>query len=485
MQTHGRLLRAALIGLALWISSAVEAVAQTVSVLADLNPGAFGSDPTDLFVAGGDLCFIAAAAAGDDELWCSDGTAVGTRSVSHVLPGVSFSNVTEVASAGSTRFVSGSRGTVGTELYVATAADAASVIDINPAGGSIPQSMVALGNILLFSADDGTNGRELWRSDGTPGGTFMVIDINSGAGSSAPAELALVGSEVYFAANDGANGVELWKTDGTALGTTFVDNISPGAGSSSPRDIVDLNGTAILAVAIFGSPQLYRSDGTSGGTERISTDVTFSAISANPRAIGDFVYLGAADATTGSELWRTDGEVGSVERVADVLMGGAGSSPRTITALGARVLFRASGTLSAGVELWRSDGSAETTQRVLDINPGGQDNVSGLRVLGSTLYFAADDGVNGIELWQSDSTAAGTFQTVDLNGTGGSSPRELTVFDGRLFFVADSTAEGSEVFVFEPPAVPALGMIGRLGLAALVGLLGLVKALSHVHVARA
>jgi ELWxxDGT repeat protein len=40
---------------------------------------------------------------------------------------------------------------------------------------------------LFFSALDGTNGRELWTSDGTDAGTVMVKDIR--AGSSGPSPL--------------------------------------------------------------------------------------------------------------------------------------------------------------------------------------------------------------------------------------------------------------------------------------------------------
>src|SRR4051812_40225926 len=54
---------------------------------------------------------------------------------------------------------------------------------------------------------------------------FLVKDINPGSvGSFAPAgnETANVNGVVFFTANDGVNGVELWKSDGTASGTTLV-----------------------------------------------------------------------------------------------------------------------------------------------------------------------------------------------------------------------------------------------------------------------
>jgi ELWxxDGT repeat protein len=41
-----------------------------------------------------------------------------------------------------------------------------------------------INNIVYFGAFDGIHGMELWRSDGTNAGTYMVKDINPGQGYS-------------------------------------------------------------------------------------------------------------------------------------------------------------------------------------------------------------------------------------------------------------------------------------------------------------
>ena len=101
--------------------------------------------------------------------------------------------------------------------------------DINlGAADSSPGELTNVNGMLFFTADDGVNGRELWKSDGTAAGTVLVEDIRLGAGnSSLPSQLTNVNGVLFFTADDGVNGRELWKSDGTAAGTVLVKDISP------------------------------------------------------------------------------------------------------------------------------------------------------------------------------------------------------------------------------------------------------------------
>ena len=64
------------------------------------------------------------------------------------------------------------------------------VMDIAPGSdGSDPSYLVAFGGKVYFSADDRTHGHELWVTDGTTGGTSLLLDIRQGYPSGFPSFL--------------------------------------------------------------------------------------------------------------------------------------------------------------------------------------------------------------------------------------------------------------------------------------------------------
>src|SRR5205085_4663061 len=101
---------------------------------------------------------------------------------------------------------------VGRSAYAAN--PAAQVKDINTGAsapiGSTPSHLVAVGSTLFFIADDGVSGPELWKSDGTSGGTVLVKDIRPGAAGASLDNLTDVNGTLFFSADDGTSGPELW-----------------------------------------------------------------------------------------------------------------------------------------------------------------------------------------------------------------------------------------------------------------------------------
>ena len=138
---------------------------------------------------------------------------------------------------------------------------------------------VQAGNIIFFSANTQTYGRELWRTDGTEAGTFMVADVTRGLGGSIIGYFEytshVMNGIIYFRADDGVNGIELWRSDGTALGTYMVLDIVPGSGSGAPGGFTHTNNMLFFTAGTGSS--LWRSDGTTAGTFSIGSFQGWSA----------------------------------------------------------------------------------------------------------------------------------------------------------------------------------------------------------------
>ncbi len=106
----------------------------------------------------------------------------------------------------------------------------------SPGGNYRPSALVELNGIAYFAADSSVNGRELWRTDGTDEGTWVVRDINPGSAASDPDTLFTFQSGLYFVAADGVHGRELWRTDGSVQGARMVADIYPGSLGSNPNN---------------------------------------------------------------------------------------------------------------------------------------------------------------------------------------------------------------------------------------------------------
>jgi len=155
--------------------------------------------------------------------------------------------------------------------------------------------LMGLNGTLFFAANNGTNGAELWRSDGTAGGTVLFKDINPGSASSSPAGLASVGDILFLRASGSTSGAELWSSDGSAAGTALVKDINPGSASSSPDGFTDLDGN-LFFTANDGTngTELWKAFRVPDTPTLISTDPASPANDNYPKAKGT---VGGGDPT--------------------------------------------------------------------------------------------------------------------------------------------------------------------------------------------
>lgn len=191
---------------------------------------------------------------------------------------------------------------------------------------------------VYFSADDGINGYELWKTDGTEAGTVMVKDINPGLPASTPQFFIEMGGYLFFTAYSAGNitNRELWRTDGTEAGTIMVKDIYPGNSSSNPVNLVKI-GNAIYFSANnpTSGQELWKSDGTEAGTVLVKDIATGSGNGAplNMKDIGGVLYFTAVTSTEGREFWKTDGTEAGTILLKDIYTGASNSNPGNITAV--------------------------------------------------------------------------------------------------------------------------------------------------------
>jgi ELWxxDGT repeat protein len=306
----------------------VKDIHQTPNPRASANPR--------LIRSAGDVAFFAAQGHDGLDLWRTDGTAPGTFRLAAVRNGIA-----EMVTVGARAFLS----VYGSGLWVSDGTVAGTRYlgpPLDPVSRRHPQRLTPVGSLLLYAFSDPEHGVEVWRSDGTVGGTFMVVDLRPGpedglhpfdstpfavvageafyrgfpdesgvevrATSGAPGEsrlvwsfpspiglgpLRAVGGRLWFTVWDGEQGVELWDSDGTTMGTHMVVD---------PPDLVDVDSVA---------------------------------------TVGDRTYFAATRPTEGTELWSTDGSPGGLGLVADVHPGPASSRPRELLGAGEALYFLA------------------------------------------------------------------------------------------------------------------------------------------------
>ena len=134
--------------------------------------------------------------------------------------------------------------TTGFELYKYDGNQVSFIADINPGiNSSYPNNFTAFNNELLFSAENGTTGRELYKYDGNQ--VSLIADINPGSKSSNPNNFLTFNNELFFRAENETIGTELYRYDGNEV--SLVADILPGSQSSNPADFIIFNNKLIFS----------------------------------------------------------------------------------------------------------------------------------------------------------------------------------------------------------------------------------------------
>lgn len=409
----------------IWVSDGTAAGTQWVTNVAGGGP---------LAVAGNRLYFIVNTYGTTSQLWTCDGTAAGTISLKSNLPGNGFYESYPLSPAGSTLYFLTSSG----KLWKSTGT-VGSTMEVKDFGSAyIPATNVPLksaGDLLYFGLMTGST--QVWRSDGTAGGTIALATVTN----LNPVSFTGSGSQMFFTSGYSGSGYTLWRSNGTAGGTTALSTISNYLNSSA-APVLTAHGSGVYFKAHTDSQgfELWRSDGTVPGTA-IVKDIQAGSSSSSPiniTAAGGWIYFLANYSLGKYELWRSDGTGNGTTYLGKQVELGEYADVKPVGTADGRLFYVALDP-SRGKELWMSDGTGAGTGVVKNIN-GGSSVKSAFGspvVMGSSVYFTADDGVHGSELWKSDGTPTGTVMVKDIvSGAESSSPSNLCVVNGQLLFFA-------------------------------------------------
>ena len=310
----------------LWRSDGTQAGTFLVK---DIDPTNYlGNEPVGLFEFNNNLYFRAGNTANGKELWKSDGTEMGTAIVKDIYLGAGSGHGTPVYAILNNELYFYANDASQYGLWKTNGTDAGTFFVKECV---FIDEMATINNAIYFSAYDiGANqgqtlyGEEVWISDGTSSGTHLLKDIYpgpDGSGVNAYQFKAVNNNVVVFSAQEGTNGVELWSTNGTEGGTALLKDINPGVNSGG----IGLSTAKIFNGYLYFSAsdgttgaEPWKTDGTAGGTSLVSDAVAGSESSA-PYEFTNFngnLFFKGVSPSSGVELWSC----GAVSAIGEITL---------------------------------------------------------------------------------------------------------------------------------------------------------------------
>jgi ELWxxDGT repeat protein len=456
-------------GTELWAS---DGTAAGTKMVADVEPGTASSAPASLTVVGSSLFFQDTDYGGKFGWWRTDGTAAGT-----VFDGRTAPPDAPVAANGKAIYA-GNDPADGGEPFATdnTAAGTTVLANTNPtpptAAMPVDAGFVwAAGSADYFDGDAPGIGVGLWRTDGTSGGTYPIVQSNGAAApafaNSYPGTSAAVAADgrIYYVGGN-SFAAFLWVSDGTPAGTRQVVSVgradqfggmgvggnlayfvSTGTGTTVWRSDGTAAGTFSLGVSsgtsfapgrMFGgyyyfvaNAELYRTDGTASGTTAVTAAT--AVIAATTSAL----YF-----TSGGRLWRTDGTTGGTVAVTAVVAQLDGATP-----LGGKLVFVTEPltySADARTQAFVDDPTVAGGPQLLATLDYKEYLTAYMATAGSRAYIVYDG-----NFWSTDGTAAGTGKVApDLLAAASSTlpNRPLLADQGQLYFLSQSTSGTSALW---------------------------------------
>lgn len=266
-------------------------------------------------------------------------------------------------------------------------------------GSAVPIGQ--LGTVAVFGRVDGAS--EIWRSDGTPSGTYRLLADRRLAASPGAANFELSG-KLYFVTCTASYVCDLTVTDGTIAGTT---QLLPAA-STGVSAAAAAAGRLVMSMGYSWDAQLWSTDGTVAGTRLLR-----SGGGSQFASTGDVVQMTFQCSGCKQTRLVTDGTPAGT-RLVDLPLN-LRSEGRFAAALDPNSVVFSCANTGRGQELCLSNAAGDEIVVLPEIFPGSYDADPVLiGRTASAVYFSADDGEHGRELWQlrllTDAVFADGFQ---------------------------------------------------------------------------
>jgi ELWxxDGT repeat protein len=348
------------------------------------------------FTLGANFFFVTQNGSGQS-LWRSDGTAANTVSIA------TYNQITPLLVYHSNLFLKINSSANGNELWKVDAAFNVTILkDINPGTANgfngYEGSLIEHNNLLYFFGVSGT-GQDLWRSDGTTAGTVLSVDLDNmdevefvvGPSYS---YLTSVNDVMFFtleyeAPEWGEKMAELWKTDGSSGGTSMVKRFPNGYSYNFFTDLIEFKGKLYFFHNI--DDPIYTRFSVSDGTEAGTYNISLSSIDGGPQELMSaetHLVFYANSQSFNSPIEKWDGTTGT-EVHEFALYNSEHRSAIDLTTTPGRAFFLDDYTdyYGGASELWQADLVSGVTRPLAQIYGASFSGSRNITEDGASIYF--------------------------------------------------------------------------------------------------
>ena len=387
----------------------------------------------------GKVYFAMESSRGAHDLWVTDGTSAGTRQLgTSVLSNLGILPSAMTIFGNSILFIGIDQATGTTALYALdSATDSLQVLAPAQWNGADINTIAVMDGYALFVGQ----GSQLWKTDGTVGGTAAVTNFPLPGNGNLPlgsqdTAITRVGNRAVFRGRGSQSDIYLWGTDGTAQGTVPLIAAPDAINSGALQPLIGVVGNhGYFVVATASGDQIVVTDGTVAGTHLLTGMGSLNTLNTGTNVVAgtdSLAFLEVLDTAQPANR-MVYSYVPQTDTLTKIQSGPNSTTIAQLLYDNGHVFFAATNP-AMGEEPWISDGTVAGTHQLENIMPESltdDSHPASLVNFGGKVAFLADDGRNGSPIWISDGTAAGTtpipniarsnslLPTASLIGSGG------------------------------------------------------------------